>query len=784
MSGELGTHTETESEDGGVALDKYESDEIDMDTESEQTSLSRSSDGQPFSNADAPASEGSSSLALTGVHQIDIVSVGGPSQELSMIGPSLAHVLENLPWPSELNFGNGNNFADPPSDPDGMIAASPTSSHTAQHGVPLAGDVEHLVESADDHAAHTLLYAAISNASLPLDSGPVGADEDSLAEVNLTDIFGIEAYSDVDADPAFPIDHVSPNLLLGITDGNLANIYQNFEANSHNFCCTSFFENWKEKCTNEEPGYPPISQLAYNLTKTQRPHKITPVTLKSQNCDLQGFYWDRFQTTKANAREVRRMTYTNWRNCGPSQGNFGTQSYMVKFPGAIIPSSDLYFQFFETNTRKEPYFPHYQLRHNLSASSKNALFYNLRPTPTAYETPQDTWENHRSKIMCLNPETDTDQCVIDLTQDYSRDAPKLRRVTTLTAGHGVLVVGGFEGVYAIKSLSADFESGPITGEIAQSPDGSTNRIHTFLDRNTGLPQAVFDSNDKTIKILDCATNKFVRIHEYDYQVNCSATSPDGRLRLLNGDGCQPIVADAETGKTLARLPGHSDFGFACDWAPDGITMATGHQDGLVQVWDARRLSRSIHALAMEQGGCRALHFSPAGSGKRVLVLAEPADFVHIVDAQSFGSKQTIDFFGEISGVTMPPDGSRLYIANSDKEFGGIMEFERSWKSKGYSKRRQRRSHEVALDSDLGRLASSILDREFGKFTIRDEEVTPEVVQRTRRRAGRKQGFKVGTRSKEVQWLDWLPESDLDAEPKVMTTRSQRIRRGGNVSPIP
>jgi hypothetical protein len=75
-------------------------------------------------------------------------------------------------------------------------------------------------------------------------------------------------------------------------------------------------------------------------------------------------------------------------------------------------------------------------------------------------------------------------------------------------------------------------------------------------------------------------------------------------------------------------------------------------------------------------GVRKLKFSPIGSGKRVLIAAEPADFVNVIDAQTFSSKQALSFFGEIGGVDFTNDGQDLIVANCDNMRGGIMEFER------------------------------------------------------------------------------------------------------------
>ena len=464
------------------------------------------------------------------------------------------------------------------------------------------------------------------------------------------------------------------------------------------------------------------------------------------------------------------MTYRNHRNIPSENLPFGTRAYRAEFHKNFVPNSDLHFRFREMNLKCRPYTAHFQLRHNLSASSKNAVFYSQRPSDDDDEC--DTDRCYGPKVMCFNPETDTTECAMDLTKLANRDAARLERVTTLTASDGVLVAGGLEGVYAIKSLSATFENRPITGVVTEDANCSTNHVQTYLDRRSGLPQAVFDSNDMTIRTLDCLTNKFVRHHKFPFQVNCSAMSPDGRLRILAGDTCFPVIANAETGEKLFVLPGHEDYGFACDWAPDGITMATGHQDGLVQIWDARKLTQSLHTLPMEMGGCRAMAFSPSGSGKRVLVLAEPADFVHIVDAQTFQSKQEIEFFGEISGISMPPDGSRLYIANCDPKYGGIMDFGRSTYCAGHGNGNGRRRRWREPDRKQRSLVDKIMREEYGDGLFDEygeslhegyaecllEEHGDSPLDRTKRDMlkRRRERFKVG-RGKSFDWLnidDW------------------------------
>ena len=749
---EMETETETESEDGGIPLamstSKAESDEVDIDTGSDVTPASHGSGASSSSSANELGEMLTSSVDdftghgdLTAEHQqpsaiynenfnhpmtppfsVPQAASSTTSSPISEAPHSLGGSVifadagfATVDQDQHLHSTNGDSaWVDQLNGPANNILLSNES-----QSPDISPPYSWFVPSETPQASTDPLSTTTDNVTLTEHSEPPGGTPENETTQNVSqsppedDAIFIdpshfttynEDWLDLSEDSynIFTADTAQENGMLHTLNqaSNMVSYYDHDDLDEENLLSVSFFLfHWKQMYMKQKPDYPSISSLANHRAKVQRPDKLTAE--EGDQCDYQGIHWTRFQITKQEAREVRRMTYRNLRHLGPREENFGTKAFKANFPGAVIPSSDCYFRFNEMDMNRRPDYAHFQLRHNLSATSKNAIFYTSRP-PRPDISVWDAWRVTHKTIVCFNPETGTESCALDVNKRFSKEDPKISKIHTLTAGNGVLVAGSYEGVYAMKSLSADFESAPVLGEIAAGADVSTNHIQTYLDRHSGLPRVVFDSNDRTVRILDCTTSHWVACHEYPYQVNCSVISPDGRLRLLNGDGCEPIVANAETGETLAKLPGHEDFGFACDWAADGVTMATGHQDGIVKVWDARKLNRSIQTIAMEQAGCRSLQFSPLGSGKRVLVLAEPADFVHIVDAQTFESKQTIDFFGEISGISMPPDGSKLYIANADAKYGGLMEFMRSHDGSKYNRRPFRvadleKEHEEMVD---------------------------------------------------------------------------------------
>lgn len=179
-------------------------------------------------------------------------------------------------------------------------------------------------------------------------------------------------------------------------------------------------------------------------------------------------------------------------------------------------------------------------------------------------------------------------------------------------------------------------------------------------------------------------------------------SPDGKLFAVLGDSTDVLLADAHSGKVsrlfcvlilsspivnhvqnlkchvlgliqvTGTLKGHLDYSFASAWHPDGNILATGNQDTTCRLWDIRNPSQSLAVLKGRMGAIRTVKFSSDG---RFLAMAEPADFVHIIDVQSgYVKGQEIDIFGEIAGLSFSPDTETLFIGVADRNYGSLLEF--------------------------------------------------------------------------------------------------------------
>ncbi|OTB06658.1 hypothetical protein M426DRAFT_54803 [Hypoxylon sp. CI-4A] len=400
--------------------------------------------------------------------------------------------------------------------------------------------------------------------------------------------------------------------------------------------------------TGPVPSFPEIRRLAREC-----PRRVDYNQLKGDAYDFQGIGWNDLGVSRNMARRRRMATFHNYVNRSQSDSRHNASS------DRLLRPVENYFRYKSMDIRRDVRLLHFQLRNILGVASRTRTFY---PSFTS--------------IKEHDPTTGIDKTAMRF------DNHSGAHVSTLTASDEILIAGGFYGTYHYRHLDSTRGSDIYEGQLTNHNSGITNHVQIHPSRNSHTPLAAFASNDFGFRVVDLAQNRIVSEIMYDFAMNCSALSPDMRLRVIVGDHQNVLITDAETGEILQDLEGHRDFGFACDWAPDGWTVATGNQDRSIRIWDARKWrnskgeSTSVAVVRTEMAGARSLRFSPLGSGKRVLVAAEEADFINMIDAQTFKTRQTVDIFGELGGVAFANDGNDLIALSCDLSRGGVMRLER------------------------------------------------------------------------------------------------------------
>ncbi|ODH52144.1 hypothetical protein GX48_01698 [Paracoccidioides brasiliensis] len=452
-----------------------------------------------------------------------------------------------------------------------------------------------------------------------------------------------------------------------------------FPAFERNLTVDMFIKQWlvrskipPEQLPAKERPHIPISDAAADVSYWPRPQKISrPDDHQFQSYDIQKIpWWKKMNVRRSDARMLRDSWYKGYHNL-----MFNPHGYSKR-----LPHAEEYFKAKTMYTKYKASMSHFQLRNLMSVTSSNTVQY-----------------AHESKVYSVTPFHNQKSVLIDLSNHLKLAVFVDRvKISTMKAKHGVTLVGGFSGEYAMRGLVTD--NTVVNGYVTKDPNGITNHIDIIKNRTSRSPQAIISSNDLYIRVLDCETNKFVQRQKFARAINCTDTSQDGRLRVIVGDAKEAWIVDSDTGKPLQQLAGHQDFGFACVWSPDMLHVATSNQDGIVNIWDAR-MWRILQFIESDVAGYRSLRYSPVGGGPRTLLMCEPADRISIVNAQTYQTRQVHDFFGEIGGADYTPDGGRIWVANMDQAFGGLMEFDRCQWGQEFGMARTRRRHiEERLDT--------------------------------------------------------------------------------------
>ncbi|KAJ1296795.1 hypothetical protein BS78_01G329900 [Paspalum vaginatum] len=386
----------------------------------------------------------------------------------------------------------------------------------------------------------------------------------------------------------------------------------------------------------------------------------TSATEYRQGKDMQGIPWERLNYSRDQYRQMRLREYKNYRNLTRSRDGLEQECKQVE-------RKDTFFDFHLSTRAVRSTIVHFQLRNLLWATSKNDVY-----------LVQNYSVKHWSPLLQRGREVLNVAGQLAPTENVKGARPLSRvQISTMALKDNLIVAGGFQGELICKYV--DKPGVAFCTNLTGNNNSITNAVGIY-EAPSGATRVTAANNDRVVRTLDAERYSQVSQFTFPWSVNHTSASPDGKLLAVLGDSTECLVADAQSGKAIASLRGHTDYSFASAWHPDGRVLATGNQDATTRLWDARSLAAPVAVLGARIGAVRGLRFSPDG---RFLAAAEAADFVHVYDAAAgYAAEQEVGLFGEVAGAAFSPDGEALFVSVADRTYGGLLEFRRR-RSYGY-----------------------------------------------------------------------------------------------------
>ncbi|XP_076886991.1 putative WD repeat-containing protein C2A9.03 isoform X2 [Bidens hawaiensis] len=375
--------------------------------------------------------------------------------------------------------------------------------------------------------------------------------------------------------------------------------------------------------------------------------------------DIQGIPWKRLNITRDEYRRTRLEQYRNYENV-PLSGDEVDKICKQK------PKGGSYYEFFHNTRAVRPTILHFQLRNLVWATSKHDVYLMSNYSIMHWSSLS---QNLTEILNFSGHVAPTEKHAGSLLEGFTQT-----QISTLAVNDDFLVAGGFQGELACKRL--DKQGVSFCTRTTYEENAITNAIEIY-DALSGGMHFMASNNDCGVREYDMDAFQLVNHFHFPWPVNHTSLSPDRKLIAIVGDHLDGLLVDSTTGKMAATVEGHLDYSFATAWHPDGKIFATGNQDKTCRVWDVRNLANPVSVLKGNMGAVRSVRFSSDG---QFLVVAEPADFVHVYNTKlNYEKRQEIDFFGEISGVSVSPDDESLYIGVWDRTYASLLQFNKRHK---------------------------------------------------------------------------------------------------------
>ena len=387
-------------------------------------------------------------------------------------------------------------------------------------------------------------------------------------------------------------------------------------------------------------------RVAQTQVEESRGVDITEEMVSQHGFDWQAIVWGYPRITREEFLLRRKLTVTTNRNTEDSLQPLVQEAMSPTFVENLVTPHRMYRQF-------QPSALHFQLKCMLQSTRRDRFYY-LRHShicqadTSAVKSPQTGQQfGSEKEVAYVRSLLPCSMCVHE----------------------NILAVGGLEGDLLCVDLLSKGEV--FRGKICDSDSAITNSLSVTGTRGSGH-RLVCCNNDKLTRFIDLPSFVCCQQFSFPWCVNRAEISPDGSQMVVVGDSTECQLFDLRSNSMTAELTGHLDYNFACCWHPSKPLMVTGGEDHSLRVWDTRNLSESVTLLFSDLCAVRSVQFSPDGS---LMFWAEEMDFAHINDVEhDFKLQQDISVLGDITGMSMSPEGDYLWLGCGDQQYGGVLEF--------------------------------------------------------------------------------------------------------------
>jgi WD40 repeat protein/serine/threonine protein kinase len=200
-------------------------------------------------------------------------------------------------------------------------------------------------------------------------------------------------------------------------------------------------------------------------------------------------------------------------------------------------------------------------------------------------------------------------------------------------------------------------------------DAASGKFLASFDHHGRVLQGVFSpdgtriltaSADGTAKLWDATSGKLLTSFDHQDEVNHATFSPDGTRILTASADNSAKLWDASSGKPMATF-GHEDEVYDAVFSPDGARILTASKDKTSKLWDGA--SGKLIASFDHQDEISHAAFSPDGA---TILTASRDKTAKLWDAASGKLIASFDHQGSVKNAAFSPDGTRILTASADR----------------------------------------------------------------------------------------------------------------------